>query len=98
MGVQIQAYSILVEGLFKEWKAFRKSLRREDQVFFDDFFRIVNENIQAGNAQGHPFPMETAFLTVIIELLKKNYNLRQEVEQLKMKVISYDGGESLKGI
>ncbi|MCZ8348012.1 MAG: hypothetical protein O9346_16485 [Leptospiraceae bacterium] len=42
--------------------------------------------------------METAFLTVIIELLKKNYNLRQEVEQLKMKVISYDGGESLKNI
>ncbi|MCG9874717.1 MAG: hypothetical protein MH321_08030 [Leptospiraceae bacterium] len=87
-----------MEGLFKEWKAFRKSLRLEDQVFFDDFFRIVNENIQAGNAQGHPFPMETAFLTVIIELLKKNYNLRQEVEQLKMKVISYDGGESLKRI
>lgn len=95
MGIQIQAYSILVERLTQEWKVFRSGLRKEDQVFFDDFFRIVNENIQAGNAQGHPFPMETAFLTVMINLLKKNYNLRVEVENLKTKLISYDGGASL---
>lgn len=95
MGVQIQAYSILVENLFQEWKQFRSSLRKEDQIFFDEFFRIANENAQAGNAQGHPFPMETALLTAIIQLLKKNYNLRMEVENLKRKLIAYDGGASL---
>lgn len=95
MGVQIQAYSILVEDLSKEWRGYRNSLRREDQVFFDEFFRIVNENVQAGNAQSHPFPMETAFLTVMIRVLKNNFNLRTEVEDLKRKLISYDGGASL---
>lgn len=95
MGVQVQAYSILVDGLSKDWKLFRSSLRKEDQVFFDEFFRIVNENIQAGNAQAHPFPMETAFLTVMINILKKNYNLRTEVDDLKRKLVAYDGGASL---
>ncbi len=71
MGVQITPFTVSVQQLSQDWNNIRRSLRAEDQKYFDQFFQIVNRNIQAGNLQNHPYPMEMACFLVILELLKK---------------------------
>ncbi len=71
MGVIAPAYSISVDRLKNEFQTFRKSLRKEDQFYFDRLFSLASKHIQAGNAQGHYDPLELVLLSTILELLKK---------------------------
>lgn len=85
MGVQIQTYAIYLEDLSKEWNAYKKTLRQNDQVFFDDFFRIAKLNVQAGNIQASPYPFETAMFTVILHLLKRANELESNLQIMQSK-------------
>jgi hypothetical protein len=71
MGVIAPAYSLSVDRLKNEFQVFRKSLRKEDQLYFDKLFSLAARHIQAGNAQGHYDPLELVLLSTLLELLKK---------------------------
>lgn len=79
MGVLIPAYSISLDRIREEFSIFRKSLRKEDQIYFDKLFTLASRHIQAGNAQGHYDPLELMLLSTILELLKRIEVLEQKV-------------------
>ena len=80
MGVIAPAYSISLERLREEFQVFRKSLRKEDQMYFDKIFSLSTIHIQAGNAQGHYDPLEILLLSTIMELYKKIDTLERKLE------------------
>ena len=79
MGVIAPAYSISVDRLKSEFQTFRKSLRKEDQFYFDRLFSLASKHIQAGNAQGHYDPLELVLLSTVLELLKKVDSLESKL-------------------
>jgi hypothetical protein len=79
MGVILPAYSISVDRLKSEFQTFRKSLRKEDQFYFDRLFNLASKHIQAGNAQGHYDPLELVLLSTVLELLKKVDSLESKL-------------------
>ena len=80
MGVIAPAYSISLGRLREEFQVFRRSLRKEDQLYFDKLFSLATNHIQAGNAQGHYDPLEILLFSTIIELYKKIEELERRLE------------------
>jgi len=65
---------------------FRRALRREDQVVFDDLFVAAYKHRAAASYAGHLLPFETFLLSMQIEDHKEVMYLRREVESLRKKM------------
>ena len=62
---------------------FRRALRREDQVVFDDLFVAAYKHRAAASYAGHLLPFETFLLSMQIEDHKEMMVLRRELESLR---------------
>ena len=62
---------------------FRRALRREDQVVFDDLFIAAYKHRAAASYAGHLLPFETFLLSMQIEDHKEVMVLRRELESLR---------------
>jgi hypothetical protein len=67
---------------------FRRALRREDQVVFDDLFVAAYKHRAAANYAGHLLPFETFLLSMQIEEHKEVLYLRRELESLRERIKS----------
>jgi len=65
---------------------FRRALRREDQVVFDDLFVAAYKHRAAASYAGHLLPFETFLLAMQIEDHKEVMQLRREVKSLRDKI------------
>jgi hypothetical protein len=65
---------------------FRRALRREDQVVFDDLFVAAYKHRAAANYAGHLLPFETFLLAMQIEDHKEVMYLRREIENLRSQI------------
>ena len=65
---------------------FRRALRREDQVVFDDLFVAAYKHRAAAAYAGHLLPFETFLLSMQIEDHKEVMRLRREVEHLRAQM------------
>ncbi|MDX1378215.1 MAG: hypothetical protein R3307_05150 [Anaerolineales bacterium] len=61
---------------------FRRALRREDQLIFDDLFVAAYKHRAAAGYAGHLLPFETFLLAMQIEDHKEVLRLRRKVESL----------------
>jgi len=61
---------------------FRRALRREDQIVFDDLFASAYKHRAAAAYTGHLLPFETFLLAMQIEEHKEVMRLRVQVENL----------------
>ncbi|MEY2817167.1 MAG: hypothetical protein ACKOBL_06760 [Chloroflexota bacterium] len=62
---------------------FRRALRREDQIVFDDLFTAAYKHRAAAAYAGHLLPFETFLLAMQIEDHKEVMHLRAEIENLR---------------
>lgn len=62
---------------------FRRALRREDQIVFDDLFIAAYKHRAAAAYAGHLLPFETFLLAMQIEDHKEVLHLRAEIESLR---------------
>lgn len=62
---------------------FRRALRREDQVVFDDLFVAAYKHRAAAAYAGHLLPFETFLLSMQIENHKEVIHLRAKIENLQ---------------
>jgi hypothetical protein len=62
---------------------FRRALRREDQIVFDDLFTAAYKHRAASAYAGHLLPFETFLLAMQIEDHKEVMRLRTEVGNLQ---------------
>jgi hypothetical protein len=65
---------------------FRRALRREDQLIFDDLFVAAYKHRAAAGYAGHLLPFETFLLAMQIEDHKEVMFLRREVESLRTQI------------
>ena len=65
---------------------FRRALRREDQLVFDDLFVAAYKHRAAASYAGHLLPFETFLLAMQIEDHKEMMSLRREVESLRKQL------------
>ena len=62
---------------------FRRALRREDQIVFDDLFTAAYKHRAAAAFAGHLLPFETFLLAMQIEDHKEVMHLRAEIETMR---------------
>jgi len=65
---------------------FRRALRREDQIVFDDLFVAAYKHRAAASFAGHLLPFETFLLAIQIEDHKEVMRLRREIESLRGQI------------
>jgi len=65
---------------------YRRALRREDQIVFDDLFVAAYKHRAAASYAGHLLPFETFLLSMQIEDHKEVMSLRREVETLRKQI------------
>jgi len=65
---------------------FRRALRREDQLVFDDLFVAAYKHRSAASYAGHLLPFETFLLAMQIEDHKEVMSLRRELESLRKQL------------
>ena len=65
---------------------FRRALRREDQVVFDDLFVAAYKHRAAASYAGHLLPFETFLLAMQIEDHKEIMHLRREIKSLRKQL------------
>ena len=64
----------------KEWKKFRRALRKEDQEVFDQLFEKARLHAEAGGSAGSPWPFETILISMLLEQEKALGELREKIE------------------
>jgi hypothetical protein len=62
---------------------FRRSLRKQDQELFDELFERARLHVQAAVQAANPEPMESIFISVLIEMLREEKHLRARVDELE---------------
>jgi hypothetical protein len=59
---------------------FRRALRREEQVIFDELFARARKHIMAINQADHILPFEAILLAMLIELMREIVDLKRRIE------------------
>jgi hypothetical protein len=67
----------------KRLSQFRRSLRKQDQELFDELFERARLHVQAAVQAANPEPMESIFISVLIEMLREEKHLRARVDELE---------------
>jgi hypothetical protein len=62
---------------------FRRALRRQDQLAFDDLFTSAQKHISAAAYAAHALPLETFLMAMLLEEHKEVMRLRKIVERLE---------------
>ncbi len=62
---------------------FRRALRREDQLTFDDLFTSAQKHISAAAYAAHALPFETFLMAMLLEEHKEVLRMRKIIEMLE---------------
>jgi hypothetical protein len=85
MGRTVPTYRSVLEALISDWQGFRMALRKEDQAAFD---RLMDKARRLASAAGYDprlDPMESVFMSILVELEKEFEELRKKVEELEKR-------------
>ncbi len=79
------ANQILLEEQ-SEFASFRRALRLQDQLAFDELFAGARKHTAAITMAAHALPFEAVLLAMLVEEHKTNQVLRQNMEELRSLV------------
>lgn len=86
MGRTLQPYSIQIDLVEERFGKFRRTLRREDQLIFDQLFRHARKQLQAGVLAASPNPFDSMALSMLIELQRQLNQNQAELERLRRQL------------
>jgi DNA repair ATPase RecN len=78
-------YRTVLEALISDWQGFRKALRKEDREAFD---RLMDKARGLSSAAGYDprtDPMESVFMSTLVELEQELEELRKKIEELEKR-------------
>lgn len=78
MGRTLLPFSKVLAEQQTRLSKFRRSLRKQDQELFDELFERARLHVQAAVQASNPDPMESIFLSVLIEMLREEKRLRSQ--------------------
>jgi hypothetical protein len=77
---------MVLAGQQKRLGQFRRTLRKQDQELFDELFERARLHVQAAVQAANPEPMESIFISVLIEMLKAEKRLQARVDELEKEL------------
>jgi hypothetical protein len=86
MGRTVLPFSMVLAGQQTRLSKFRRALRKEDQALFDDLFERARLHVQAAVQAADPDPMETIFISVLIEMLRDIRHLKVRADDLEREL------------
>ena len=86
MGRTVLPFSMVLAEQQKRLGQFRRSLRKQDQELFDELFERARLHVQAAVQAANPEPMESIFISVLIEMLRAEKRLQARVDELEKEL------------
>lgn len=83
MGRTLPSATMVFDGESARWSAFRRALRREDQVVFDELFLAARRHIAAIAHSTSPAPMEAVLLAMLLEQRRQLEGLTWKLRALE---------------
>lgn len=90
MGRTVLPFSMVLAEQQQRLSQFRRTLRKKDQELFDELFERARLHVQAGVQSSNPDPMESIFLSVLIEMLREEKRLQTRVDELEKELRGKD--------
>jgi hypothetical protein len=86
MGRTVSPFSMVLAEQQKRLSKFRRTLRKQDQELFDELFERARLHVQAAVQAANPEPMESIFISVLIEMLRAEKRLQTRVDELEKEL------------
>ncbi len=83
MGRTTQTMTQLVAQEEVYWAPFRRALRKEDQVIFDQLFAAARHHSAPAHYASHSTPFDSMLLAMVLEAMKAVAAVRQRLEHLE---------------
>lgn len=83
MGRTTQTMTQLVAQEEIYWAPFRRALRKEDQVIFDQLFAAARHHSAPAHYASHSTPFDSMLLAMLLEAMKAITVVRQRLEHLE---------------
>lgn len=82
MGRTVPTYRMYLESILDRWMDYRRALREKDRVLFDDVLARARQHASAASYCAHLDPVETAFLSIFLEMQREIVMLRDRQSTL----------------
>jgi hypothetical protein len=70
MGRNNETFTLLVDQYREQWGKFRRGLRKEDQLLFDEMWRAPKIHLAASAYFASDTPLEVIFMAMLLEQYK----------------------------
>ena len=71
MGRNNDTFTLVIDRNRETWGKFRRALRKEDQILFDEMWRAPKLHLAAGAFLANEIPLETILMSMLLEQYKK---------------------------
>lgn len=88
MGRNNDTFTLAIDRQKEAWSKFRRALRKEDQILFDELWRAPKIHLAAGAFIAHELPYESIVMAMLLEQYKRISRLEQHREALPADALS----------
>ncbi len=85
MGRTAPTYRLLIDSLAQEWGPYRRALRTKDREAFDRLLDKVRAHSSACGYANRIDPMESAFMSILLEQEKALRAMADDLERLSAR-------------
>ncbi len=78
MGRTVPTYRIHLESILGSWRDYRRALRKRDREYLDEVIIKARRHASAASFCAHIDPLETALLSILLEMQKEIEELRDK--------------------
>jgi len=82
MGRTVPTFRAALEGAMKKWDGYRRALRMEEREAFDRMIDACRLHASAGGQATRPEPLETMFMSILLEHQRKLESLEVKVDRI----------------
>lgn len=83
MGRTNPTYRMKLQNQKRQWKTYRRGLRRQDKKYFDRLFEHAENKADAAGLQNHRNHMISILFSICLEQEKQIKNLQKKIEKIE---------------
>ena len=88
MGRNNDTFTLVIDKHRETWGKFRRGLRKEDQVLFDEMWRAPKLHLAAGAFIANEVPLETILMAMLLEQHRRIKHLENKLQVVSRVEIS----------
>lgn len=89
MGRTIPPFRPALDSEIASWKTFRRGLRPEDRLYFDELVLEARRRSDAGSLAARPLISEVMFFSMLLGQQKRLHELEDRMEKLQKKLSEF---------